>query len=119
MSLNIESIHDISTFLAFVRVAAKAKFKVSRELVAELIKRCHAFARKHGIQIHFRGVPAQRIVEYVSAGAAIGAVAGLVLGSIPGAMQGAVVGAAIGAAVAHVSITVSFHEGDAATFSIN
>lgn len=119
MNFNIKDINDISTFLAFVRVAAKAKFKVSHELVTELLERCHAFARKHGIQIHLRGVPLQRVVEYCSAGAVIGATAGFLLGSVPGAVQGAVIGAAIGAAIAHATITISFSAPDTATFSIH
>lgn len=118
MTFDINSINDISKLLAFIRVAAKAKFKVPKELVDEAIQRCHAFARKHGIRIEFTGASVEQMLKYAQVGAIVGAAAGLVLGGV-GVLQGAALGAAAGAALAHVRITVTFGDNaDGAVFSI-
>lgn len=119
MDFTVNDINRISTFLAFVRAAAKAKFQVSPELIGEVLKRCNAYARKHGIQIHIQGIPSKQLLQYIGVGAAVGAAAGFVLGAGVGIVGGALLGAAAGAVLAHVSITVSFADSGNATFSIN
>ena len=118
MKFNIDSAARISTLLAFIRAAAKGEFKVSKELIAEVMERCSEFARKHGIQIHVKGRVPQQLLTYISVGAAIGAAAGFVLGAGAGAVGGALAGAAIGAALSHVSITVDLGTFGDATFTI-
>lgn len=118
MKFNIDNAARISTLLAFIRAAAKGEFNVPKELIAEVMKRCSEFARKHGIQIHFKGRKPQQLLTYVSVGTAIGAAAGFVLGAGSGAAGGALVGAAVGAALSHVAITVDFGTLGDATFTI-
>ena len=118
MKLNIDSAARISTLLAFIRAAAKGEFKISKELIAEVMERCSEFARKHGIQIHFKGRMPQQLLTYVSVGTAIGAAAGFVAGGGAGAAVGALAGAAVGAALSHVAITVDFGTFGDATFTI-
>lgn len=118
MNFQIDDAARISTLLAFISVAAKAKFKVSKELIAEVLENCSEFARKHGIQIHFKGRKARQLLTYVSAGTAIGAAAGFVLGASAGAVGGALAGAALGAALSHVTITVDIGSFGDASFTI-
>ena len=119
MTYTIFELSRITSFLAFLRVGAKAILSVSKEQLIEALDHCANFARKNGVRIHISGIEPEKLLKYAAAGAVAGAAVGIVLGGGIGMVPGAVLGAAVGAVLAHVSISITFDNKGDALFTIN
>ena len=110
MAFEIDSIDNISKLLAFIRVGAKADFKVQAALVGEAILRCHAFAKQQGIRIEISSASFGKMLEAATVGAVLGATVGMMVGGPIATIKGAAFGACVGAALANVRLVISFDE---------
>ncbi|WP_167242576.1 glycine zipper domain-containing protein [Burkholderia sp. Cy-637] len=106
MQFNIEDVRDIAKLLGAIRVMAKGKFKVSKELLDEVLTRLHSIAKERGIAIKIVSPSGERIIEFTAHGVIVGAMVGFYVGQLPGALIGAVVGGFAGYCAAHTRLVM-------------
>ena len=106
MQFNIEDVRDIAKLLGAIRLMAKGKFKVTKELLDDVLTRLHRAAKERGIAIKIVSPFGERIVEFTAHGVIVGAVLGFYVGQLPGALIGAVVGGVAGYCTAHTTLVM-------------
>ena len=112
MKFNIEDVRDIAKLLGAIRVMARGEFKVSKDLLDEVLARLCRVAKERGITIKIVSPSGERIVEFTAYGIIVGAVMGFYFGQLPGAFIGAVVGGVAGYCTAHTTLIMD-HSDDA------
>lgn len=111
MNIEIDDVRDITKLLVAIRLMVKGKFRVTKDVLEEVLVRLYHFAKERGICIEIISPSGERIVEFTRRGIIVGAIAGYCLGQLPGALIGAVVGGMAGYCAAHVTLVVPSHEG--------
>ncbi len=104
MLFNIEDVRDIAKLLGAIRLMAKGEFKVTKELLDDVLTRLHHAAKERGIAIKIVSPSGERIVEFTANGVIVGAVVGFYIGQIPGALIGAALGGVTGYCIAHTTL---------------
>ena len=106
MQFNIEDVRDIAKLLGAIRVMARGEFKVTEELLDEVLARLHRAAKERGIAIKIISPSGQRIIEFTAHGIIVGAMMGFYIGQIPGALAGAIIGGVAGYCAAHTTLVM-------------
>jgi hypothetical protein len=106
MKFSIEDVSDIAKLLGAIRVMARGEFKVSKELIDEVLTRLYHVAKERGIAIKIVSPSGERIIEFTAHGVIIGAMVGFYVGQLPGALIGAVMGGVAGFCAAHVTLVM-------------
>lgn len=112
MVFNIDDVRDISKLISVIRLMIKGKFKISGEIVDQVLTRLHRYAQENGVVIKIVSPSGERIVEFTSYGIVIGAALGFYIGQLPGALIGCVIGGVAGFWSAHVKLVMDCSDDD-------
>jgi len=105
MTIAINRSADIAKLIAFLAGKGKGDFIVAAEIVAELMKKVHEWAKRNRVTVDFALPGKAKLTACVAFGTAAGMVAGLAFPPV-GVVTGAVVGALGGFALAHMTIEI-------------
>lgn len=106
MMFNIEDTFDIAKLVGAIRLMAKGKFKVNKELLDEVLTYLHRVAKERGIGIKIVTPSGEKVIEFTATGVIVGAMLGFYIGQISGALIGAIVGGFTGYCAAHMTIVM-------------
>ncbi len=104
MTFTINDVKDIPKLLAALRLMMSGEFKVSKNLLEQVVQRLQKFANENGASIKVISPGGERVFEVTAKGIVIGASIGFYFGNITGAIIGAGIGGVIGYAKAHFVI---------------
>ena len=106
MKFKIDDVRDIAKLIGALRLMSKGEFKVSKEMLEEVLARLHRFAIERGITIKIISPSGERIIEFTAKGIIVGAALGFYLGQLPGALIGAVIGGVAGYCASHMILVM-------------
>jgi hypothetical protein len=112
MAFKIDDVADIAKLIGALKLMVSGEFKISKDVLKDVVVRLHRFAKENGVAIKIIDPSGERVIEITAAGIAMGSIIGLYSAGIPGALVGAVIGGIAGFAIAHITLTMSSIDGD-------
>jgi hypothetical protein len=112
MAFKIDDVADIAKLIGALKLMVSGEFKISKDVLKDVVVRLHRFAKENGVTIKIIDPSGERVLEITAAGIAMGSIIGLYFAGIPGALVGAAIGGIAGFSIAHITLTMSSIDDD-------
>lgn len=120
MTFKIDDVADIGKVIGCLKLAVSGDFKISKEILKDVLDQIQSFATKNGVSIKIISPSDGRELVFTGSGIVLGSLVGLSIAGLPGAVGGAIVGGVLGYAAAHITITMStLNDGNHVIFHTN